>query len=175
MSYIGNQVTSVPFITNIFSGNASTVRFGPMDRIPASPASIMVFIAGVYKTPSVDYTLDSDYINFTVAPGAGSSNIVIHHIGNGVMATQVPADGTVTGAKISNNSIRANNIVIGQITGNLIGAGAITGNNFAQPITSNLIAVSAITGNLIANNAVSGNNIVSPADIFDDVFLFGGM
>ena len=67
MSYIGNQVTSVPFITNIFSGDNSTVRFGPMDRIPASPASVMVFIAGVYKTPSVDYTLDSDYINFTVA------------------------------------------------------------------------------------------------------------
>jgi hypothetical protein len=175
MSYIGNQVTSVPFITNIFSGDNSTVRFGPMDRIPASPASVMVFIAGVYKTPSVDYTLDSDYINFTVAPGAGSSNIVIHHMGNGVMATQVPADGTVTGAKISANSVRGNNIVAGQITGNLIGIGAITGNNFAQAITSNLIAVGAITGNLIANNAVSGNNIVSPADIFDDVFLFGGM
>lgn len=42
-------------------------------------------------------------------------------------------------------------------------------------ITGNLIAVGAVTGNLIANNAVSGNNIVSPPNIFDDVFLFGGM
>ena len=42
-------------------------------------------------------------------------------------------------------------------------------------ITSNLIASKAITGNLIANNAVSSNNIVSPPDIFDDAFLFGGM
>ena len=31
------------------------------------------------------------------------------------------------------------------------------------------------TGNLIANNAISGNNIVTPPDIFDDAFLFGGM
>ena len=186
MSYIGNQVTSVPFITNIFSGDNSTVRFGPMDRIPASPASIMVFIAGVYKTPSVDYTLDADYINFTVAPSAGSSNIVIHHIGNGVMATQVPADGTVTGAKISNNSIRANNIVAGQITGNLLASNIINSNNIvdgsilgndiaATSISANQITIGAITGNLIANNAVSGNNIASPADIFDDAFLFGGM
>ncbi len=44
-----------------------------------------------------------------------------------------------------------------------------------KAITGNLIAVGAITGNLIANNAVSGNNIVSPPDIFDDAFLFGGM
>ncbi len=42
-------------------------------------------------------------------------------------------------------------------------------------ITGNLIASGAISGNLIANNAVSGNNIVSPPDIFDDAFLFGGM
>ena len=42
-------------------------------------------------------------------------------------------------------------------------------------VTSNLVATRAITGNLIANNAVSSNNIVSPPDIFDDAFLFGGM
>jgi hypothetical protein len=176
MSYIGNQVTSVPFITNIFSGDNSTVRFGPMDRIPASPASVMVFIAGVYKTPSVDYTLDSDYINFTVAPGAGSSNIVIHHMGNGVMATQVPADGTVTGAKISANSVRGNNIVAGQITGNLIGNTAVASNNIVVgAITGNLIAVGAITANHIVSGAISGNllatNIINSNNIVDGAIL----
>jgi len=45
----------------------------------------------------------------------------------------------------------------------------------AATITGNLIAENQITGNLIANNAISGNNIVSPPDIFDDAFLFGGM
>ena len=163
MSYIGNQVTSVPFITNIFSGNNSTVRFGPMDRIPASPASVMVFIAGVYKTPSVDYTLDGDYINFTSAPGAGSSNIVIHHMGNGVMATQVPADGTVTGAKISANSVRGNNIVAGQITGNLIAVGAITANH---------IVSGAISGNLLSTNIINSNNIVDGAILGNDLGLY---
>jgi hypothetical protein len=176
MSYIGNQVTSVPFITNIFSGDNSTVRFGPMDRIPASPASVMVFIAGVYKTPSVDYTLDSDYINFTVAPGAGSSNIVIHHMGNGVMATQVPADGTVTGAKISANSVRGNNIVAGQITGNLIGVGAISANNFAGgAITSNVLAsnlsisVSRVSETIGINTTVVGSNSASGTNVNLDI------
>ena len=61
-----------------------------------------------------------------------------------------------TGNKIASNAVRGNNIVAGTITGNLIG-------------------VSAITGNLIANNTITGNAISTPADIFDDAFLFGGM
>jgi len=54
----------------------------------------------------------------------------------------------------------------GAITGNLMSSGSVRANN---------IVAGEITGNLIANNAVSGNNIVSPPDIFDDAFLFGGM
>jgi hypothetical protein len=44
-----------------------------------------------------------------------------------------------------------------------------------QKVQTGIIQVGAVTGNLIANNAVSSNNIVSPPDIFDDAFLFGGM
>jgi hypothetical protein len=62
--------------------------------------------------------------------------------------------------------VRAPLIGTTNITGNLIATGAVSGNQ---------IGVSSITGNLIANNAISGNNIVSPPDIFDDAFLFGGM
>jgi hypothetical protein len=101
MSYIGNQVTSVPFTADVFSGTGSTSVFGPLIRIPATVASIAVFVGGSYKTPGIDYTLDSDYIGFTTPPALGTNNIVVHHLGNGVMATQVPADGTVTSAKFS--------------------------------------------------------------------------
>jgi hypothetical protein len=44
-----------------------------------------------------------------------------------------------------------------------------------QRVGTTIILTKAVTGNLIANNAVSSNNIVSPPDIFDDAFLFGGM
>jgi hypothetical protein len=186
MAYIGNQVIPVPFLVNIFSGNATATNFGPLSRAPAGPASIIVFISGVYKVPGVDYTVDANYIYFATAPASAVNNIVVHHLGNGFMATQVPADGTVTGGKLTGNSIRGNNIVAGTITGNLIADTAIASNNIVVgAITGNLIGIGAvsgnnigtlqITGNLIANNAVSGNNIVSPPDIFDDAFLFGGM
>jgi len=185
MAYIGNQVSSVPFIIDTFSGTGSASVFGQLTRAPASVASIAVFISGVYKVPGVDYTLSGDLILFTTPPGAGTNNIVIHHMGNG-SATSVPSDGSVTGAKLASNAIRSNNIVAGQITGNLIGTGAISANNFAGGgITSNVLAsnlsisltralesaninVIAPNGNVnidIANNVVYYFNANSTANI----------
>ena len=179
MAYIGNQVTSVPHIVDVYSGDAVTTSFGPLTRAPAGTAAIAVFVSGSYKTPGIDYTLSGDYINFTVAPASGGDNVVIHHLGNGT-TTQVPSDGSVTGNKLASDSIRANNIVAGQITGNLLASnvinsnnivnGAILGNNIvgnairannivAGQITGNLIGTGAISGNLIGTGAISGNQI----------------
>jgi hypothetical protein len=105
MSYIGNQVTSVPFTTDVFSGTGSATQFGPLVRVPATAASVMIFVAGVYQRPTIDYTLSADYVNFTSAPASSTNNIVVHHIGNGVMATQVPADGAVSTAKLADGSV----------------------------------------------------------------------
>ena len=161
MAYIGNQVSSVPFIIDTFSGTGSATNFGQLTRSPASVASIAVFISGVYKTPGVDYSLNGDIIIFTTAPALGTNNIVVHHMGNG-SATQVPPDGSVTGAKLSSNSVRSNNIVTGSLTSNSIAVGAITGNLIATgAITANQIVTRAISGNTIGLNSVAGNNIVA--------------
>jgi hypothetical protein len=163
MAYIGNQVSSVLFTVNTFSGDGSATSFGPMDRAPAGPASVAVFVGGSYKTPSVDYTVSGTSINFTSAPALGTNNITVHHLGNGVMATQTPVDGSVTGAKLTDNSVRGNNIVAGQITGNLIAVGAITANH---------ILSGAISGNLLATNIINSNNIVDGAILGNDLGLY---
>ena len=158
MAYIGNQVSSVPFIIDTFSGTGSATVFGQLTRAPASVASIAVFISGVYKVPGVDYTLNGDLILFTSAPALGTNNIVIHHMGNG-SATSVPSDGSVTGAKLAANTVRGNNIVAGQITGNLIVASAISSNHHvAGSITGNLIGIQAVSGNNLGIGSVSANN-----------------
>jgi hypothetical protein len=102
MSYIGNQVTSIPFITDTFSGTGAQTAFTPLTRAPAGSASIAVFIAGVYQPPSA-YTLNGVTLTFNSAPTAGTSNIVILHLGNG-SAVQVPSDGSVTLTKLSNDT-----------------------------------------------------------------------
>jgi hypothetical protein len=109
MSYIGNQVTSVPFTADVFSGTGSATRFGPMIRTPATVAAVAVYVNGLYRTPGVDYTLDVDFIVFTSPPALGTNNIVAHHLGNGVMATQVPVDGSVTTPKIAVGAVLPNN------------------------------------------------------------------
>jgi len=158
MSYIGNQVTSVPHVVDVFSGDNATTTFGPLTRAPAGTAAIAVFIDGVYRTPGVNYTLNGDTIVFNVAPGFGT-NIVIHHLGNGT-TTQVPSDGSVTGTKLAINSVRGNNIVAGTITGNQIASGAISGNQIsANAVSGNQIASGAVSGNQIGVGAVSGNQI----------------
>jgi hypothetical protein len=158
MAYIGNQVSSVPFIIDTFSGTGSASVFGQLTRAPAGVASIAVYISGVYKVPGVDYTLNGDMILFTTPPGAGTNNIVIHHMGNG-SATSVPSDGSVTGAKLAANTVRGNNIVAGQITGNQIASGAISGNQIASgAISGNQMGLYAVSGNNIGTGAISANN-----------------
>ena len=132
MSYIGNRVTSVPFSIDIFSGNGSATAFGPMIFAPATVASIAVFISGVYKVPGVDYTVDGTTINFTTPTASATNNIVVHYLGNGTLSTLTPVDGSVTGNKLTVNSVRGNNIVAGQITGNLIADQAVAVNNFSS-------------------------------------------
>jgi len=183
MSYIGNQVTSVPHVVDVFSGTGSATSFGPLVRSPAGTAAIAVFVNGAYRTPGLDYTLNGDYINFTTPPAVGVSNIVIHHLGNGT-TTQVPSDQSITGTKLQENSVRGNNIVAGQITGNLIGSGAITSNHIADgtviavdianlsvngpkldiaSVSGNNIGLGAVSGNQIGLNAITGNLIVPSA------------
>jgi hypothetical protein len=165
MAYIGNQVSSVPFIIDTFSGTGSATTFGQLTRAPAGVASIAVFVAGVYKTPGVDYTLNGDMITFTSAPAAGTNNIVIHHMGNG-SATQIPSDGSVTGAKLAANTVRGNNIVAGTITGNQIGAGAISGNQLgAYSVSGNNIGTGAISANNFAGGGITSNVLSSNLQI----------
>lgn len=162
MSYIGNQVTSVPFSTDVFSGTGALSLFGPLLRAPATDASVMVFIAGVYQRPSIDYTLSADYINFTSPPGSGTNNIVIHHIGNGVMATQVPVDGSVTTPKIVAGSIRGNQISVGAVSGNQIGSGAVSGNQLGlYSVSGNNIGIGSISANNFAGGGITSNVLSS--------------
>ena len=165
MAYIGNQVSSVPFIIDTFSGTGSATVFGQLTRAPAGVASIAVFISGVYKVPGVDYTLNGDYIVFNVAPAAGTNNIVIHHMGNG-SATQIPSDGSVTGAKLAANTVRGNNIVAGQITGNHISTGAVSGNQLGlYSVSGNNIGTGAISANNFAGGGITSNVLASNLSI----------
>jgi len=107
MAILGNQIRSVPFTVDTFSGDGSDTTFD-LSRIPASTSSIAVFINGSYQSPTANYTLSGVTINFTAAPSSGTNNIQVLHIGEGQTSTQVPSDATVTTPKLAQTLATSN-------------------------------------------------------------------
>lgn len=105
MAYIGNQPTSSPFITDVFSGDNSTTEFLGLTFAPAATSSIAVYVDGSYKRPTLDYTVSGTTITFNSAPATGTSNIIVLHLGVGAAAVATVADGVITSAKLADGSV----------------------------------------------------------------------
>jgi hypothetical protein len=89
MSYIGNQPTSVAFLTDTFSGNGSTTAF-TLSAAPANTSSVLVAVSGVLQDPST-YSVSGTTLTFSGAPPSGTSNISVRFLG-------VPASNITTTA-----------------------------------------------------------------------------
>lgn len=89
MAYIGNQPTSVAFLTDQFSGNGSTTAF-TLSAAPANTNSILVAISGVLQDPST-YSVSGTTLTFSPAPPTGTGNISVRFLG-------IPASGVTTTA-----------------------------------------------------------------------------
>jgi hypothetical protein len=89
MSYIGNQPTSVAFLTDTFSGNASATTF-TLSAAPATTSSIIVAVSGVLQDPST-YSVSGTTLTFSPAPPTGTGNISVRFLG-------IPASGVTTTA-----------------------------------------------------------------------------
>jgi hypothetical protein len=89
MSYIGNQPYQVAFVTDTFSGDASTTAF-TMSVAPANTSSVLVAVTGVLQTPST-YSVSGTTLTFSAAPPTGTGNISVRYLG-------IPASGVTTTA-----------------------------------------------------------------------------
>lgn len=89
MSYIGNPINSVAFLTDQFSGNASTTAF-TMSVAPATTSSVLVSVSGVLQDPST-YSVSGTTLTFSGAPPSGTGNISVRYLG-------IPASGVATTA-----------------------------------------------------------------------------
>jgi len=155
MAYIGNEVTSIPFITDTFSGTGGQTAF-TLTRAPAGTASIAVFISGVYQPPG-NYTLSGVTLNFGTAPSSGTNNIVVLHLGNG-SAVQVPSDGSVTLARLASDTYGYINAAFAAANSDsgVANSGATYANSaFGR---ANTAAVAANTPSATANSAASYAN-----------------
>ena len=79
MSYIGNQPTSVAFLTDQFSGTGSQTAF-TLSAAPANTASILVAVSGVLQDPTT-YSTSGLTLTFSAAPPSGTGNISVRYLG----------------------------------------------------------------------------------------------
>ena len=89
MSYIGNQPTSVAFLTDQFSGTGSQTAY-TLSAAPANTASILVAVSGVLQDPTT-YSTSGLTLTFSSAPPSGTGNISVRYLG-------IPASGIVNTA-----------------------------------------------------------------------------
>jgi hypothetical protein len=89
MSYIGNPINSVAFLTDQFSGNGSTTAF-TMSVAPATTGSVLVAVSGVLQDPST-YSVVGTTLTFSAAPPSGTGNVSVRYLG-------IPASGVTTTA-----------------------------------------------------------------------------
>ena len=151
MSYLGNTVTSTPFIVDVFSGTGAQLAFTGLTFAPAGTAAIAVFVGGSYQSPT-SYSVSGTTLTFNSAPAAGTSNIQVLHLGVGATAG-VPSDGSVTTVKIANGAITADKIADGTIVAADIADGSVTGPK---------IGLTAINANNIVNGTITNDKLATP-------------
>jgi hypothetical protein len=103
MSYIGNPINSVAFLTDQFSGNGGTTF--TMSVAPATTSSVLVAVHGVIQDPST-YSVVGTTLTFSAAPPTGTGNISVRYLG-------IPATGVATTAY---RTVTDNTAIAGQTT-----------------------------------------------------------
>lgn len=103
MSLIGNPLVSTNYQTDTFNGDGSTVAF-TLSQAPASPASIAVYISGLYQVPVSAYSVTGTTLTFTGAPPTGTGNILVLHLGVR-SSTLVPVAQSITPAMLNNANV----------------------------------------------------------------------
>jgi hypothetical protein len=108
MAYIGPEPKlgrnrEVDDISSGFNGSATafTLQVSGSNVSPGTANDIVVSLGGVIQNPNNDYTIAGSTITFTTAPASGLSFFAVV-LGQSVDSSVVsPADGSVTGAKLS--------------------------------------------------------------------------
>ena len=109
MAYIGPEPKlgrnrEVDDISSGFNGSttAFTLAISGSNVSPGTANDIIVSLGGVIQNPNNDYTIAASTITFTTAPASGLSFFAVV-LGQSIdSSVTTPADGSVTGTKLSN-------------------------------------------------------------------------
>lgn len=161
MAYIGNEPTSAAFVTDLFSGNGTTVAF-TMAVSPATPASVLIAISGVVQSPDT-YSISGTTLTFSAAPPAGTGNISVRYLGVPATNVTTTAYRTVTEftATANQTTFSVPSYTVGYIdvyrNGVRLGAADYTATNG----TSVILANAATVGDLVTTESFYVSSVLN--------------
>tara|TARA_B100001559_G_C16400392_1_gene575492 strand:- start:155 stop:1054 length:900 start_codon:yes stop_codon:yes gene_type:complete len=162
MAYIGPEPKlgrnrEVDDISSSFNGSttAFTLQVSGSNVSPGTANDIIVSLGGVIQNPNQDYTIAASTLTFTTAPASGLSFFAVV-LGQSVDSSVVsPADGSVTGTKLSSPLDLVDNQKIRFGTGNDLEIYHNGSNSIIDSNTGNLeITADSFFVNNAANNEV---------------------
>ena len=169
MPYVGPQPKlgrnrEVDDISSGFNGSttAFTLQVSGSNVSPGTANDIYVSLGGVIQNPNQDFTIAGSTITFTTAPASGLSFFAVV-LGQSIDSSVVtPADGSVTGTKLSNPLDLSDNHKIRFGTGNDLEIFHDGSNSFIKDTgTGNLVLA---TSELSINNAASNEEMIKATE-----------
>jgi hypothetical protein len=161
MAYIGNQPISTAFVTDLFSGNGSTVAF-TMTVAPANTASILVAVSGVVQSPDT-YSISGTTLTFSAAPPTGTGNISVRYLGIPATNVTTTAYRTVTEftATAGQTTFSVPSYTVGYIDVYRNGVRLGTADYTATSGTTVVLANAATVGDLVATESFYVSSVLN--------------
>jgi hypothetical protein len=161
MAYIGNEPTSAAFVTDLFSGNASTTAF-TMTVAPANTASILVAVSGVVQSPDT-YSISGTTLTFSAAPPTGTGNISVRYLGIPATNVTTTAYRTVTEftATAGQTTFSIPSYTVGYVDVYRNGVRLGTADYTATSGTSVVLANAATLGDLVATESFYVSSVLN--------------
>ena len=164
MAYIGPEPKlgrnrEVDDISSGFNGSttAFTLAVSGSNVSPGTANDIIVSLGGVVQNPNQDFTIAGSTITFTTAPASGLSFFAVV-LGQSIDSSVVtPADGSVTGTKLSNPLDLSDNHKIRFGTGNDLELYHDGSNSYIQEKATGLLYIEATT--LVVRNSAGNEDI----------------
>ena len=149
MPFLGKNPTAgfASIVKDDFTPNGSTTAF-TLSKQVANANDIAVFLGNVRQEPTDAYTVSGTTLTMSEAPASGL-NFYVLHIAGTHESSVVPADGTISSAKITTNAITTAKITNANITQAKLASGvAGNGPSFSAYLNSTFSISSATSTKL---------------------------
>ena len=147
MPFLGKQPTAgfASIVKDDLTPNGSTTAF-TLSKQVANANDVAVFLGNVRQEPTDAYTVSGTTLTMSEAPASGL-NFYVLHIAGTIESSVVPADATISTAKLVNNSVTESKLADINFAGNTLTDTSNSG-NITLDFATNQNFVLTLTGNI---------------------------